>query len=272
MGFTIAWVFVASGAMLMSRLCNATRIVGVALVGIGGAALIAPSPARADQSVMVADNGTVRCQASLKDLTRVTLKDDQFVAVTKVQASNPVEDFQIVNETTRGDIYLSVPDGFARPAISFFGTTRKGFVYKFVCSVAGRDATQVFVANGDLEQPRPAAEHLPAGLNPHDTAARLIAAMYVQKPVEGFDIHWRTLAPVTTADAFTVQLVGEYTGAALTGKILKITNQTGKAVVLTENRVGPADALAIAIANPALGPGASTTAFIVVGAQGSVQP
>ena len=62
----------------------------------------------------------------------------------KITTGNPAEDFKIVNEPVRGDIYISVPDGFTKPNLSFFGTTRKGFVYKFVCQVRGTEAEQVF--------------------------------------------------------------------------------------------------------------------------------
>jgi conjugal transfer pilus assembly protein TraK len=51
-----------------------------------------------------------------------------------------------------------------------------------------------------------------------DAAARLIAAMYAQKPVEGFDITWRPLVPVNI-DALVVQMVGQYVGANYTGKL-----------------------------------------------------
>jgi conjugal transfer pilus assembly protein TraK len=101
-----------------------------------------------------------------QDLTRISLKDDQFASVSKVQAANPSDDFQVVNEPLRGDIYLSVANGFSKPTISFFGTTRKGFVYKFICAVGGNDARQVFIANADVEHPRPVGAAWPAGLSP----------------------------------------------------------------------------------------------------------
>jgi hypothetical protein len=106
----------------------------------------------ADQSIPAADNGTVACTASAKDLTRISLAGDQFASVSKISTGNPAEDFKIVNEPVRGDIYISVPDGFTKPNLSFFGTTRKGFVYKFLCQVRGNDAEQVFVT---IQRSRP---------------------------------------------------------------------------------------------------------------------
>ena len=257
----MACLEIVAGAGLVSRLWWRDRLLGTALLGLGLVGLA--DPALADQNVLAADNGTVRCDASLKDLTRITLKDDQFASVSKIQTGTAAEDFQVVNEPTRGDIYISVGNGFARPTISFFGTTKKGFVYKFICTVAGSDAKQVFVANADVEQPASVGEHWPASLTLQESAARLIAAMYVQKPVEGFDVAWRPLTPVNVG-ALRVQLIGQYAGASLTGKLLKLINTGTKPVVLTEDQVGPADAVAVSITNSQLAAGQETTAFVIV--------
>lgn len=248
----------AAGAMLAARMWQRKRLTGLGLIGLAACA----QPAFADQNLIVADNGTVHCDASLKDLTRISLKDDQFASVSKVQTGNAADDFQVVNEPTRGDIYLSVAANFSRPTISFFGITRKGFVYKFLCTVAGADAKQVFIVNADVEQPRAVGEIWPAGLSPSDTAARLIAAMYAQKPVEGYEITWVSRAPVNVGP-LRVQLVGQYAGAAFTGTMLKITNTSTKPEIVAESAVGPADAVAISVHNPALKPGEATTAFVV---------
>ncbi len=259
-GFSfMAILELSAGASLTPRLWWAERALGIALVSAG---LATAAPAYADQTLLVADNGTVRCEASAKDLTRISLKDDQFASVSKVQAPNPVDDFQVVNEPLRGDIYLSVANGFSKPTISFFGTTRKGFVYKFICAVGGSDARQVFIANADVEHPRPVGETWPAGLSAQDASARLIAAMYAQKPVEGFDVTWRALVPVNIG-TITIQMVGQYVGASYTGKLIKITNRGTKPTTLAEDKVAPADAIAVSISNPRLAPGEATTAFIV---------
>lgn len=259
-GFSfMAILELSAGASLTPRLWWAERTLGIALVSAG---LATAAPAYADQTLLVADNGTVRCEASAKDLTRISLKDDQFASVSKVQAPNPVDDFQVVNEPLRGDIYLSVANGFSKPTISFFGTTRKGFVYKFICAVGGSDARQVFIANADVEHPRPVGETWPAGLSAQDASARLIAAMYAQKPVEGFDVTWRALVPVNIG-TITIQMVGQYVGASYTGKLIKITNRGTKPTTLAEDKVAPADAIAVSISNPRLAPGEATTAFIV---------
>lgn len=256
----MAWLKWATGAACVAPAWRRGRLFGATIVGLGLSGIA--GPALADQNVLAADNGTVHCDASLKDLTRITLKDDQFASVSKVQTGNAAEDFQVVNEPSRGDIYISVGSGFSRPSISFFGTTKKGMVYKFVCTVAGSEAKQVFVANADAEQPRAVGERLPAGLSTQESAARLISAMYTQKPVEGFDIAWRPLAPVNVG-SLRVQLIGQYAGASLTGKLLKLANTGAKPVDLAEDQVAPANAVAVSIAQPRLEAGQETTAFVI---------
>jgi len=191
---------------------------------IVGAALLLTTPAFADQNVMATDNGTVACLASAKDLTRISLKEDQFASVSKITTGVPTEDFKIVNEPVRGDIYLSVPDGFSRANLSFFGTTRKGFVYKFVCQVRGSDAEQLFVANNAIASER--ARDWEVRSSPEDAAVRLSQAMYRSESIDGFEIRQTVLEPVMVG-RLQVQQVGEYRGADLKGLVLRVRN-TGK--------------------------------------------
>src|SRR3546814_12110852 len=100
-----------------------------------------------DWSSDVCSSDLVDCQASAKDLTRISLVEDEFASVSKISTGNPIDDFSVVNEPVRGDIYLSVPDGFVRSALSFFATSKRGYVYKFVCRIGGDQAAQVFVSN-----------------------------------------------------------------------------------------------------------------------------
>ncbi len=240
--------------------CHLQRAAGVGL--IGAVLLALPHPALADQTLLVADNGLVQCEASLRDLTRISLKDDQFASVSKIATGIATEDFTVVNEPVRGDIYLSVPDGFARRTISFFGTTRRGYVYKFACTLAGDEARQVFIANADIEHPAAVAEAVPANLSQQDAATRLVRAMAEQLPVDGFDVAWKPLAPVM-AGALRVQALGEYRGVTLVGKVVRLENRGTKAVTLREEAVAPVAAIAVSIAKPELAPGQVTTAYIV---------
>ena len=252
----------ALGATLACDLrCLGRRSLGVGLIGLALAGLA--SPALADQSLLVADNGEVRCEASLKDLTRISLKDDQFASVSKVAAGNPAEDFQVVNEPVRGDIYLSVPEGFARPTLTFFGTTRRGYVYKFACTVAGEEPRQVFIANADIEHPPAAADGSgTAALGHEEIATRLVHAMAEQLPLAGFDIRWKPLTPVM-AGTLRLQALGTYSGVTLSGRILRLENRGSASVTLREDQVAPRDALAVSIASPVLAPGQVTTAWVV---------
>lgn len=116
-----------TGAVFLSRTyCHASRFIGASLVGL--AVLLMADPAWADQTIMASDSSQVDCTASAKDLTRISLVEDEFASVSKISTGNPQDDFSVVNEPVRGDIYLSVPDGFGRPALSFFATSKRGYV------------------------------------------------------------------------------------------------------------------------------------------------
>ena len=109
----------ATGAVFLSRYCcMLSRLIGTALLAVS--LMLIASPAWADQTVMAADGSQVDCAASAKDLTRISLVEDEFASVSKISTGNPQDDFSVVNEPVRGDIYLSVPDGFDRPVLSFF--------------------------------------------------------------------------------------------------------------------------------------------------------
>ena len=115
-------------------------------------ALSLASPVLADQFRMAADNARVECTASKKELTRISLVGDQFASLNKVATGVPYNDFSVVNEPTRGDIYLSVPESYAAKTINFFATSKKGYVYKFACTVGPVEAQQVFVTNPGLAE------------------------------------------------------------------------------------------------------------------------
>lgn len=231
------------------------------------ASLVVAGPARADQSIMVADNGEVQCEVSEEDLTRISLKDDAFAAVSKIEAGNPLEDFAVVHEPTRGDLYISVPEGYSRSSVSFFGTTQKGFVYKFSCRVGGAEARQVFITNADLENPPAPATELASSAPLNEQALGLVGAMFEQRPVRGFEIRDEPRAPVNVGD-LKVQLVSEYLSPTLAGKVLRIENTGGAPMMLAEELVAADGAIAVSIANRELQPGQATAAYVVTPAQG----
>ncbi|MEM6409959.1 MAG: type-F conjugative transfer system secretin TraK [Pseudomonadota bacterium] len=262
MSIALSSILIGSGCVLASRVsCQVSRVSGAGLIA-GALALSAP-PAFAQEHILAVDNGEVHCQASKSDLTRIALKDDQFIAVSRVQTGVASEDFSIVHEPTRGDIYLSVPQGYAKPNISFFGTTQKGFVYKFDCRVAGEGALQVFVANADIENPQPPAETLQAYAPLEDRAVGLVRAMFEQRPVSGFEISDAARAPVNVGD-LKVQLVSEYRSPTMTGKVMRIENTGSNPVVLSEELIAGDGAIAVTISNPSLQSGQATSAYVVV--------
>ena len=255
----LGWGAIGVGAVLTGRPYAITgRPVGAALICLG--ALCLAAPAMADQSIPAADNGTVACIASAKDLTRISLAGDQFASVSKISNGNPAEDFKIVNEPVRGDIYLSVPDGFARGTLSFFGTSRKGYVYKFVCQVRGSDAEQVFVTNTAIKAE--AARDWEVRSSPEDSAVRLAQAMYRSETIEGFEIRQDVLEPVTVGK-LEVQQVGEYRGADLKGLVLRVRNTGREGLALDENVLAAKDAVAFMTPVSELAPGQAAAVYLI---------
>lgn len=255
----MAWGAIGAGAVLAGRpLAITGRPIGAALIGLG--ALCLASPALADQNVMTADNGTVQCVASAKDLTRISLAGDQFASVSKITTGNPSDDFKIVNEPVRGDIYISVPDGFARPALSFFGTTRKGYVYKFVCQVRGQDAEQVFIANSAITSER--ARDWEVRSSPEDAAVRLAQAMYRGESVDGFDTRQTVLEPVMVGK-LEVQQVGEYRGSEMKGLVLRVRNTGKQSQSLDENLLAARGSLAFMAPVSELAAGEAAAVYLI---------
>ena len=255
----------AGGTVLASRVGQwAFQLAGLGLVGYSVVAW--SSPALADQTVPVSDNARVECVASQKDLTRISLVGDEFASVSKVQPSNPLDDFSVVNEPTRGDIYLSVPEGSRLKSLSFFGTSKRGFVYKFACHVQAVEAQQIFLTNPDatakpeLVSTNAEDEEAP---DADETAVRLIQAMVSQKVVAGYRLERTALVPVKVGQLI-VQQVAQYAGQDVTGHVIRVENASDQAVALTEGDVAPADALAVAISNPKLEARQATTVYVVV--------
>jgi len=254
----------AVGVVFLSRVyCVLSRCLGAGLVALSFVLLA--SPAWADQTVMAADGSQVDCAASAKDLTRISLVEDEFASVSKISTGNPQDDFSVVNEPVRGDIYLSVPDGFTRPALSFFATSKRGYVYKIVCRIAGDQAVQLFISNPAIAKAKSDENGTPevaVAANPQEAAVELVQAMYSNSVAGGYQMRQRTLRPVYVGN-LKVQMIAEYRGSALTGRVLRIENRGPEPITLSEATVAPTSALAVSIAEPKLDPGKVTTAYLV---------
>ncbi|MBW7950389.1 MAG: type-F conjugative transfer system secretin TraK [Pseudorhodoplanes sp.] len=230
-------------------------------------ALLAPAavPAHAaDQFKQAADGAGIECSVSARELTRFALIDDQFASVSKISTGTPYNDFAVTNEPLRGDIYISVPETYAAGSISFFATTKKGYVYKVSCRVEQIPAVQVFITNPGIATSQAASWESETPLA--TSAVRLVQAMANDRTIEGFEVRQSTDRPARVGD-IKIQLLSQYRGASLAGKVIRITNRGRKSITLAERDLAPRDTLAVSIVNPTLEPGSSTTAF-VVGANG----
>lgn len=264
-GGLFALVLVVTGVLLMSYYFDAlTRAMGAGLVAFGLVAWAAP--AHADQALTVEDNAGVECIASSRDLTRISLVGDEFASVSKVQASSPTDDFNVVNEPTRGDIYVGIPEGFKRKSFSFFGTTKKGFVYKFSCRIEAVEAQQIFITNPQvsaLAQAEKPADNDGEAPDQDETAIRLVQGMASQGMIPGFRMEKAALVPVRSGD-LSVQLISEYQGLDLVGRVVRIENTGTKPVELTEAMVAPRSAVAVSITSPRLAAHQSTAVYVVL--------
>jgi conjugal transfer pilus assembly protein TraK len=251
---------VGLGAVFAARpLCHASRFSGATMIGAGLFLAATPALAR-DETLLARDNSEVSCTVSKVGLTRISLKNDRFVSLSKMTRGVETDDFTVVHEPTRGDIYLSLPDSYGRPDVSFFGTSAKGFVYKFACRVAGDGAHQVFVENRDLV----AAANATAGPSSRSEASiALIQAMYDGRAPDGFEFRQPDLGPVHVG-RLKVRRIAEYRGSELSGRTLRIENDGSDEVALDETVIAPSNAVAVSFAQTRLKPGQATTAYIVL--------
>jgi conjugal transfer pilus assembly protein TraK len=234
------------------------RWIGYGL--IGAAVALSSRPALADQYKIAADNARVDCTVSRHELTRISLVGDQIAAVSKVSSGGPYNDFSVVNEPIRGDIYVAVPDSYAPKSISFFAISKKGFVYKFACGIEAVEAQQIFVTNPGLATEKAAAWE--SQTNIEDTALRLIQAMASEGSVDGYEIRQPANSTAKVGD-LAIRLIAEYRGAALDGKVLRIENKSAAPVLLNETDLAPIGTLAVTITQPSLAPGQATAAYLV---------
>ena len=259
MTYTLSGIGIAIGTFLCTRWYDLfLRWIGYIIIALSVFILV--TPARADQTLMVADNSTVNCKASAKDLTRISLVGDEFASVSKISTGSDLDDFAVVNEPVRGDIYLSIPDGYARKSLSFFATTKKGYVYKFACPVEGNEAQQIFLTNAALAQQK--ASDWEGQGDPEDLPVRLVQAMVGKSIVDGYEIRQPALAAVVRGN-LKVQLIMEYRGFRLVGKAVRIENVSNKPLILAESQIDPRGPLAVAIEEPNLKPGQATMAYVV---------
>ena len=242
-----------------------SRRARTTLRGLAALIALAAVPAEAaDQFKQAADGAGIECSVSARELTRFALVGDQFASVSKISSGTPYNDFAVTNEPLRGDIYVSVPETYAAGSISFFATTRKGFVYKVSCRVEPIPAAQVFITNPAIATSQAAQWESETPLE--TSAVRLVQAMANDRTIEGFEVRQASDLPARVGD-LEIQLVAEYRGASLAGKVVRITNRGRNSITLAERDLAPRDTLAVSIVTPTLEPGSSTTAF-VVGANG----
>ncbi|MDE8653332.1 type-F conjugative transfer system secretin TraK [Novosphingobium album (ex Liu et al. 2023)] len=243
-----------------------TRAWSLALCASTMLAFSASGATAADQFKQAADGASIECAVSARELTRFALVDDQFASVSKISTGTPYNDFAVTNEPLRGDIYVSVPETYAARSISFFATTKKGFVYKVACQVQPLPAVQVFITNPAIAKNQASGWESETPLE--TSAVRLIQAMANDRTVDGFEVRQSSGLPARVGD-LEIQLIADYRGGALAGKVIRLANRGRKPLTLAEADLASSQTLAISIGQPTLKLGESTVAFIV-GANGGL--
>jgi len=217
--------------------------------------------ANSDQRLVADDSSEVNCQIAKKGVTRISLKDDRFASVMKMSAGTPLDDFKVVEEPARGDIYISLPASYRKNSVSFFGTSAKGNVYKFLCTTIDREVHQVFVENKTMEEERLAKAGEAFVLE--EQAAMLVEAMHSKLPMDGYHIKELSGSKTRIGD-LKVRMLNEYHGSYLRGRTITIENSGNKKVLLDEDIIAPPGAVAVSVFAKDLEPGKSTTAYIVM--------
>src|SRR3546814_13350295 len=86
--------------------------------------------------------------------------------------------------------------------------------------------------------------------------------MYSNAVAEGYEMRQRALRPVYVG-TLQVQMIAEYRGPELTGKVLRIVNKGESEIEMTEAMVAPASTLALSIAAVRIHPAMVATAYLV---------
>jgi conjugal transfer pilus assembly protein TraK len=188
---------------------------------------------------MVEDNARVECVASQRDLTRISLVGDAFASVSKVQpetrstisrwstsrrAATSISRSRAGRRRSRSSERRRRASSTSSPA----GSSRRGAADLPRQSRRGSRCKSADADEGDQQAP-----------DLDETAVRLVQAMAGQKVVPGFRMEKAALVPVRAGDV-TVQLLAQYRGLDLTGRVLRIEN-TGKAATdLSEAQIAPA--------------------------------
>ncbi len=267
---TLAWLFSAGLASLSlgaaRRPDTGLKTAGSALIVL--AACLSASPAHADQFVEAGDGAQIDCKLSRDELTRISLIGDGFANVSKIATGYPYNDFGVTHEPLRGDIYISVPPSFAANSLSFFATSKEGFVYKFACQTAAIEAQQLFITNPALAGDSDETQNNHA--NKDDAIIDLVKAMASDAVLPSYRIRQMMARPVKIG-VVEVQLIAEYRGGQFTGQQLVLRNRGKKTLHINGKDLAPKSARAISLARDTLAPGEKTAAFLVKSNRGAGQ-
>lgn len=107
------------------------------------------------------------------------------------------------------------------------------------------------------------ATELARRASPQEAAIALVQAMYAGASLDGYAIRQPSLDPIRIGE-LKVQMISEYRGLDVSGRVLRIENHGRRDVTVDEKVLAPSNALAVSVATATLRAGAATTAYIVL--------
>ena len=161
------------------------------------------APAWAMQILSATDHAELRAEVSAHAVSRIALAHDRIARVIR----GP-DGFTVEHDAARGDLYLrpaasGAPDQAAapasRPATLFIGT-EKGFTYRLVLTVTGRDSAQVLIRNADAAAPVTGEDALRSDAH-RSALVTLIRAVARREPLPGYVIEARAQEQAGTVTA-----------------------------------------------------------------------
>ena len=271
MTYQISQTAMAMAGAGLGSLCLAStspKVAPLKALGLAAIGFALASPAHADQLFNAGDNSRIVCSLARNDLNRISLVGDSFANVSKI-SGGPYGDIIITHEPVRGDLYLSVPPHFASERVTFFATTRAGYVYQFTCLLGSAETQQIFIANPALKAPEP-LEQVEADLSPDDAPLALIGAMASEGTLSGYAIERAEQAPQRRS-GLELQQLARYDGSSFTGLQYRLTNIGKKPIDLDRWADAPLGALAYSFSAAVLKPGQSADAYLVFAGGGHGQ-
>ena len=229
------------------------RVLAVAL---GGLVIMWIGECRAMQYVDAVNDGTVAAIISAGDVNRLSVAGDRIADVGRANGR-----FTYKADEDTGDLFLTVTPG-DKSVITFFVVTEKKRTYQLMLTPKLVPGEQVIIRDLHNAGKSEAAawEHEAPFV---DTTANIVKAMILGETPKGYEA-----AAVDDTLTFLpgLHLVRRtvYRGAALSGEVYDVVNDTAGPVTLDEAEFRRAGVRAVSLGQRSLPPQGTTQVYVVV--------